>query len=470
MSLSHLFFVFLFLPVSLILYKAVPQKCKNIILLFLSIIFIAWGNPSDLILIVCSILFNYFTALELGNFFESGKKALKNIVLFTGVASNLLLLVFFKYWAFLWENFGGIFGISRGVSVPTAPVGISFFTFSVISCLFDVSRGKEKPVKNLLDFALYVTFFPKVVSGPIVPYHQMVRQLNARTVTAESLEEGIRRFIVGLSKKVMLSNSLGIFYNAITKLPTDSLSTVSAWLGALFYSFMLYFDFSGYSDMAIGLGEVFGFSFSKNFDYPYISKSMTDFWRRWHISLGSWFRDYVYIPLGGSRCAKPRIILNLSIVWLLTGIWHGANWTFLVWGVYNGILLILEKFVLDRILKKIPTALRIAMTFLFTVIGWVIFFSDSLSGALKFIGRMFGIGNGVLIDSSALYYLSSGGILLLISAFGAAPIMSMLGGRLARSNNIFVNIVSVILFALLLVGCTACMISDTYTSFLYAQF
>ena len=350
MSLSGVFFVFLFFPSSILLYRLIPEKWRNSLLLALSLIFISFGNPADLILIGLSTVFNYLTALEIDGLRSMKREKTKKLVLATGIAVNTALLIFYKYFVFLMSNIA-------------APVGLSFFTFSAISCLCDVSKGDETPLKNPFDFALFISFFGKLSSGPIVKYRDMARQIKDRTMTATSVESGMKLFLIGLGKKLIISGSLGKFFNAFRTQDISTMSTVTAWLGALFYSLMLYYDFSGYSDMAIGIGRIFGFSFSKNFDHPFISSSMTDFWRRWHISLGAWFRE------------------NLSVAWLLTGLWHGANWTFVVWGLYHLVLLLLEKMVFKKILKKIPSIIKTILTFLLTVIGWTIFFSDSFSTA-----------------------------------------------------------------------------------------
>ena len=469
MSLTGVVFVYFFLPVSIVLYRLIPDKFRNLLLLLLSVLFIAWGSPADIILIVLSIVFNYFTALELDHLRCANKTALKKLVLLTGVAANVALLLFFKYFIFFMNSVGTVIGVSFHFSVPAAPIGISFFTFSAISCLVDVAKGDEPALHNLFDFALYISFFGKITSGPIVKYREMAKQIRERSITSQSLESGLKLFIIGLGKKLIIAGSLGKFFYAVKAEDIGSMSAVTAWLGALFYSLMLYYDFSGYSDMAIGLGRIFGFSFSKNFDHPYSSVSMTDFWRRWHISLGSWFRDYVYIPLGGSRVSRSRNIFNLSVVWLLTGLWHGANWTFVVWGIYHLALLLLEKFALKNAISKIPAFCRAVITFLLAVIGWTVFFSDNISYAGSYLLRMIGIGGG-LSDQTGIYYLTGGGILLAAAIIGATPLLSSIGRRIDKEDNIPVQIGSTVFFALVLLCSTAFMISDTVSSFLYAQF
>ena len=479
MPLSELFFVFIFLPAAIILYRLTPDRLRNALLLLLSLFFIAWGSLSDVILIALCIAFNYFTALELDHLRRSDSRILKKLVLFSGIAVNAGMLIFFKYFVFLINNVCAVIGTEFSFTVPKVPVGISFFTFSAISCLCDVAKGDENAVRNPLDFALYIAFFAKITSGPIVKFRDMARQLSDRAMTAELTESGMKLFIIGLSKKVIMAGCLGFLFDGIKAQDPASLSVAGAWTGALAYSLMLYYDFSGYSDMAIGLGKIFGFSFAKNFDHPYSSVSMTDFWRRWHISLGAWFRDYVYIPLGGSRVGRARNIFNLSVVWLLTGLWHGANWTFVVWGIYHLLLLLLEKFVLKGLLDRIPSLLRAAMTFLLAVIGWTVFFSDNIAYAGSYLLRMIGIGGSGLADRTGLFYLNGGVFLLVCAIIGATSLPSAALGKLdrlmerridKRAAAQLMQPVTALLLALLMLGCTAFMISDTVSSFLYAQF
>lgn len=391
MAFSTLVFPFVFLPVSLILYFVLPKQLKNAALVVCSLVFFAWGTPEYLVLMVLDIAFHYFAGRELALQKARGRSG--RFVLVSSVLVNLLLLGFFKYYGFLVDNLNALLGTALRARELPMPIGVSFFTFSLLSYLFDVYRDRAPAARNVLDFSLYVTFFPKLVSGPIVQYAEMEPQLRDHPVTREGFGSGARLFLIGLAKKVLLANTLGTTFYALSALPMTQLSTLSAWLGAVCYALMLYFDFSGYSDMAIGLASMFGFRFGKNFDYPYVSQSITEFWRRWHISLGAWFRDYVYIPCGGSRAGTVRTIANLLLVWLLTGIWHGANWTFLLWGVYYGILLLLEKFVLRRVLEHLPGLLRHVLTLLLVLIGWVFFFSSSPAAAFGWIGRMFGSGN-----------------------------------------------------------------------------
>ncbi len=467
MSFSTIFFPFVFLPVALGLYFLMPKRGKNFILLLCSLVFFSWGTPEYLILMLLSILFNYFTGLELGAKKAAGKSG--KWVLVSAVFVNLLLLGFFKYYGFLIENINALLNLRLQTPSLPMPIGVSFFTFSILSYLFDVYRGKTPAAKNLLNFSLFVTFFPKLVSGPIVQYHQMAGQLADHPVTTEKFGGGVRLFLIGLGKKVLISNALGTTFYAISAMHPSTASAGTAWLCAISYSLMLYFDFSGYSDMAIGLAGMFGFTFERNFHYPYASATVSEFWRRWHISLGAWFRDYVYIPLGGSREGTGKTVRNLLIVWLLTGIWHGANWTFLLWGLYYGVILVLEKFVFKELVAKMPKALNHILTLFLVVVGWVFFFSDSLGTALGWLASMLGLGNG-FFDSTTVYYLLSSWPILLVSLVACFPLATNMASSLYRRRDKLCVICAVVFFALVLVLSIASMMNDTYSSFLYFQF
>lgn len=473
MAFSTLIFLFGFFAVALILYFIIPSRwmlLKNIVLLLCSLVFFAWGAPEYIILMLCSILFNYFTGLQMESCFANGAVRRAKFALISAVVVNLLLLGFFKYYGFLVENLGALFGKHWTARELPAPIGLSFFTFSILSYLIDVYRGKSAAARNPLIFALYVTLFPKLTSGPIVQYADMEEQLYERRTTWTKFGAGSRQFLIGMGKKVLLANTLGVTFYAVSGLPLSDVSTVTAWIGAISYSLMLYFDFGGYSDMAIGLGKMFGFDWQKNFDYPYCANSITDFWRRWHISLGAWFRDYVYIPLGGSRAGDARTARNLLVVWLLTGIWHGANWTFLLWGVYYGVILLLEKFVFKRILEKIPAFFRHFFTLLLVVVGWVFFFSSDLGMAFGWLARMFGGGGAGFLDGAAKYYLGCCWLPMLLGIIGSMPLVATFGNRRLMRNERGWSVLSVAFFAVLLILCIACMMNDTYTTFLYFQF
>ena len=471
MAFNELRFVFIFFPLALLLHKLIPGMVgKNLVLLALSLLFFAWGSPEYVFLMILVILFNYFTGLQMAAQKENEKEAAAKATLVSGVVVNLLLLGFFKYWGFVIENINGLLGTSLPVRQLSMPMGVSFFTFSILSYLFDVYRDKAPAAKNILDFSLFVTFFPKLVSGPIVQYKEMEAQIRERRLSSVKFGRGVRMFLVGLAKKVLLSNTIGTTFYAVTALAPEEISVATAWLGAISYALMLYFDFSGYSDMAIGLATMFGFDFNANFDYPYMSSSVSEFWRRWHISLGAWFRDYIYIPLGGSRVSTGKHIRNLLIVWCLTGVWHGASWNFIFWGAYYGGILLLEKFVLDPLLEYVPKIIKQFFTLLCVLIGWVFFFSPTLGSAFMWLGRMFGIGAAGLVDATARYYWSSSLIILVIGIFASFPLGAKLANNLLRKDNKLPVYLSVVWFAVLLVLCIAGMMSSTYSSFLYFQF
>lgn len=469
MAFNDLSFLFIFFPAIVLLHAIMPRPGKNILLLLASLVFFSWGTPEYLFLLALIILFNYFSGLQMAAQKKADNPMGAKRTLITSVVVNVLLLGFFKYWGFLLENINAVFGASFSSRPLPMPIGVSFFTFSILSYLYDVYRDRAPAARNLLQFSLYVTFFPKLVSGPIVQYAVMEEQLKSRTLNRITFGTGARLFLIGLSKKVLLANTLGTTFYGVTALPSGDISVMTAWLGTITYALMLYFDFSGYSDMAIGLAQMFGFQFEKNFDYPYVSSSIAEFWRRWHISLGSWFRDYVYIPLGGSRVSTWKIIRNLLVVWSLTGIWHGANWNFIFWGLYYGGLLILEKFVLKNVLEKIPGFVRHVTTLLLVLIGWVFFFSPSLGSAFQWLSRMFGMGANGFVDGTARYYLSGCFLVLVISVIGALPVCAKLGNGLLYGSRRSVYL-SMVWYAVLLMLCIAGMMVSTYSSFLYFQF
>jgi alginate O-acetyltransferase complex protein AlgI len=388
MSLNSLFFVFLFLPAGWLIQRLAPEKAKNAVLLLLSAAFITWGSPRDMLLILCSALFNFFTALELSALQQKERKKYARLVFISGIAVNLLLLFFYKYTGFALSAFG----VGKSLSLPVAPVGISFYTFSAVSFLTDVYRGTVPAPKNFIDLALYLTFFPKFISGPIVPYADFEKELYARSADAALTEAGVTRFTVGLAKKLVVADSLALTFNAIIALPAGDLTVIHAWLGLFTYAFMLYFDFSGYSDMAIGLGNACGFHFNENFDHPYVSVSVTDFWRRWHVSLGRWFRDYVYIPLGGNRKGKARTLLNNFLTMVVVGLWHGSTWMFVIWGALHGLGLVVHKLCRPW-LRKIPDnglskAFGWLLTMAFVTVCWVFFRAGSLQDCQEIFTRI----------------------------------------------------------------------------------
>ena len=469
MSFSSLLFIFVFLPVSLILYYVFPKKLRNIPLVLLSLVFYAWGNPVYLILLLLSMAFNYVSGLQIAAYREAGRTGFARAVMIIAVAANLLVLGYFKYFAFLLDTLNLIPGLNLSAPELALPLGLSFYTFTVLSYILDVYMGRAEAQKNVLSYAVYATFFPKIISGPIVQYKDMREQIESpRTAPPAMIGAGLNMFLVGLFKKVLIADNLGTVFGAVSGL--DAMSVGTAWLGMVLYSLQLYFDFSGYSDMAIGISKMLGFDLAKNFDYPYRSKNITEFWRRWHISLGAWFRDYVYIPLGGSRCSKAKIFRNLLVVWLLTGLWHGASWNFIAWGLWHGAFAMLERFVIKDKLDRVPDPIRIFATCLVAFFGWVMFFSGSLSGMVHYIGQMFGAGHMGLFDGTFRYYLGSSWLLIVAALIGSGPLVRRLHQNLTYRRGGAAVYVSAVLYAVLLILCVASMVSATYTSFLYFQF
>ena len=469
MAFSTLVFPFVFLPVSLILYFVLPKRLKNAALVVCSLVFFAWGTPEYLVLMVLDIAFHYFAGRELALQKARGRSG--RFVLVSSVLVNLLLLGFFKYYGFLVDNLNALLGTALRARELPMPIGVSFFTFSLLSYLFDVYRDRAPAARNVLDFSLYVTFFPKLVSGPIVQYAEMEPQLRDHPVTREGFGSGARLFLIGLAKKVLLANTLGTTFYALSALPMAQLSTLSAWLGAVCYALMLYFDFSGYSDMAIGLASMFGFRFGKNFDYPYVSQSITEFWRRWHISLGSWFRDYLYIPLGGNRKGSARQLLNILLVWLATGLWHGAAWNFVLWGLLYAVLLTAEKLFLLRGLQKLHV-LNHVYVLLFVTLGFVLFDASSVQDAAQSIRAMFGGGGLPLVSAESLYELRSCTVLLLLAVAGATPLAKSLCAavRRSRAGKTALAVLEPVGLTALLAVCTAFLVDGSFNPFLYFRF
>ena len=437
-------------------------RYKNIVLLAISLIFYAWGEPRNIILMLLSIVFNYTVALHLDRY-EQGRRQRKYLLIFS-LIFNLGLLGFFKYSSFIAENISGILGIENSFVSPVLPIGISFYTFQILSYVVDVYKKKSVVQKNIADFALYISMFPQLIAGPIVQYGQIEKELKFRTESFEKAKEGIFLFIKGLFKKTVLANSCGAVFESVISDGTSELSVVSAWLAIIFYAFQIYFDFGGYSDMAIGLGGIFGFNFLKNFDHPYTAKSVTDFWRRWHITLSSWFRDYVYIPLGGNRCSRGRNIFNLLVVWSLTGLWHGASWNFVLWGLYYFVLLISEKYVFGKIIEKIPVFITRMITFIFVLFGWVLFAFTDMGDIAGFIASMMG-SNSLMADAD-LYLVTSEASILVICGVLSTGALTLMKSNKKVITEIFNFAISVILLIISVIY----LIGDTYNPFLYFRF
>ena len=459
MVFTDLIFLFCFLPISVLLTKLIRNvKLQNILLVVLSLLFYAWSNPIYVVLLILSILWNYFTAFELE---AQNDEKTKKILLIVSVVVNLFILSFYKYTGFLMD----ILHIQSDLKIAL-PVGLSFFTFSELSYIFDVYNGKSKPQKNIILFTLYVSFFGKISMGPIVSYHEMEDQLRNRTLSKAQYASGMVLISKGLIKKVLLADQLSYVYSILQ----NNTSTLGVWLLAISYMLQIYFDFSGYSDMAIGLSKFFGFDFKPNFDHPYTATSVQDFWRKWHISLSQWFRDYLYIPLGGNRVDKNTYIRNIFIVWFCTGLWHGANWTFILWGLYYGCLLLLEKFFLREKLEKLPKPISHIYTLLVVLIGWVFFMSPNITTAFSTLGKMIGIGTTTFANNQAKFMLKSYFILFVLAILLSTKVYDRIQIFVYNQYKMKAVYTTWTIYIILLIVCIAFIVGGTYHSFLYFAF
>ena len=466
MVFSSTIFLCVYLPLVLLGYYICPKKGRNLFLLIVSLVFYAWGEPKYVFLMIFSILVNYIFGRLMDK--NRGRQKRMKLMLVLSVVIDLGLLSVFKYTDFIITNVNAIFGSSFDLLNIALPIGISFYTFQAMSYTIDVYRDDVRVQKNLIDFGMYITMFPQLIAGPIVRYADVQDQLAERSVTTADFSEGVMRFVVGLGKKVLLANQMGAVWSEIYALGGD-VSALMAWTGAIAYTFQIYFVFSGYSDMAIGLGRMFGFKFPENFRYPYQSVSITDFWRRWHITLSTWFKEYLYIPLGGNRCGLARQALNLLIVWSLTGFWHGAGWNFVMWGLYYFVILFIEKLFLLKALDKLPKLFRHVYALLLIVIGWVIFASDDVSVLLPYLGSMFG-ANGA-VGGMDVYTLFTKAVLLIICCVASTelPKRLFLSATGAMNEKAAFTIKSVMTIALLALSMIL-LIGDSYNPFLYFRF
>ena len=470
MIFSSIFFLFVFLPITLFLYYVVPWKFKNFMLLLCSLIFYAWGEPVYVFLMLFSIVFNYLSGIEIDGYRKNENTKMLRYSFWFTVIVNLAILGFFKYYGFLVNNLNAILPFEIPYRELSLPIGISFYTFQTLSYIIDVYKGVVPVQKNFVSFGAYVTMFPQLIAGPIVRYTDVDAQLSKRTHSLYKFGQGVSWFLRGLGKKVLLANNIGMTYDAIAAILPAERSVLTAWIGCIAYAMQIYFDFGGYSDMAIGLGKMFGFEFIKNFDYPYISKSVTEFWRRWHISLGTWFREYVYIPLGGNRVSRAKHIRNILIVWMLTGFWHGAAWNFVLWGLYYGLLLLAEKLFLAPKLEKLPAKAQQAYCFILVLFGWVLFFSPTLKDAFVYIGNMFGIGGSGFIDSTGLYYLAQNLILLVICALCSTPWLWKKFRRFTLQKGKYPSVAAAVIYTAIFIFSIAYLVNATYNPFLYFRF
>jgi alginate O-acetyltransferase complex protein AlgI len=464
MVFSSLLFMFIYLPVVLAIYYIVPRRWRNLWLFVANLVFYGWGEPVYILLMLFSICINYFAGRLIDRNRENRKKA--KAILIVDIVVNLAMLAFFKYF----DLFAATLSRIPGVSIPALhlalPIGISFYTFQTMSYPIDVYRGDASIQRNFISFGTFVALFPQLIAGPIVRYKDIASQLDFRATGVDQFASGVRRFTVGLGKKVLIANNIGALWDIYAAKAPGELTVLGSWLGILAFSLQIYFDFSGYSDMAIGLGRMLGFEFLENFNYPYISKSVTEFWRRWHISLGTWFRDYVYIPLGGNRKGPWRQIFNLLVVWALTGFWHGANWTFLCWGLYYAVFLIIEKLFWLKGLKRVPV-LATVYTLLVAVCGWVLFDLPSLSAAGAYYGAMFGFAGGGAAAAADFFYLREYALVFLVCILACTPLGKALFEKLSGKAKAWLTPVMI---AAVLVLSTAYLVDATYNPFLYFRF
>lgn len=464
MVFSDSVFLFMFLPLTLAVYYAVPFAFKNTVLFLTGLLFYAWGEPVYVLIMLLSTAIDY-CAGRLMDRFDSNKK-IRKATLLVSVVMNLSLLGIFKYGSFFIGSVNGIFGSAIPDPGLPLPIGISFFTFQSMSYTIDLYRRNIKVQKNFIDFAAFVTMFPQIVAGPIVRYEDVSAQLACRRIDLRSMSDGITRFVCGMCKKVLIANSIGALWTDVKAQDYASMPAATAWLGIAAFTLQIYFDFSGYSDMAIGLGKMLGFDFPENFRYPYNSKSIAEFWRRWHITLGDWFKSYVYFPLGGSRGSTAATIRNTLIVWLLTGLWHGASWNFILWGLYYGVLIILEKFVFRRLLERTPSALRHILTMLAVVFGWVIFEITSPASELEFVKAMLGFG-GSFANSFTINALHNYAVTFIAAIAISTGIPLKICKKLPEKR---ADTLSLVGEAAGMTACIACLVDSGYNPFLYFNF
>ena len=463
MIFSSIPFLFFFFPLFILLYFTLPFKYKNYILLLFSLIFYAWGEPIYILLMIFSSIVDFINGKNIEKHKDDNKK--KKIYLIISIIINISLLGFFKYADFFIKVINNILNLDIPLLKLGLPIGISFFTFQTMSYSIDVYRGDVKAEKDFLTFMTYVCMFPQLIAGPIVRYETVSSELHKRDINFKKFADGFTRFLRGLFKKVLIANNIGLLFTLITSSEVNDISIMTGVLAIVSYAFQIYFDFSGYSDMAIGMGNMCGFTFLENFNYPYISKSITEFWRRWHISLSSWFKDYVYIPLGGSRVNILKNIRNILIVWILTGFWHGASWNFIFWGLYYGILLLLEKFVLKKYIDKLPDFVKHIYTIILVFIGWMIFAFDDSKYLFGFIKA---ITSNKFVDSAFLYYFKNYFVILVIATLFSLPVYSKVKEKM--NNTIFTSLLSISIYVILFIVTLSYLVSDTYNPFLYFRF
>lgn len=466
MVFSSIVFLYIFLPIMLLIYFIVPNKFKNAVMILASLIFFAWGEIRYIFIMLLLAIMDYICGQKINKYFENKNK--KKIFLFIDIGVNLLILFFFKYADFIITNINHITNLDIPLLNIPLPIGVSFNTFQSLSYIIDVYRGTVKCEKSFYNYLAYTTLFPQIIAGPIVRYETVDEELEKKNISIDNFTIGIKRFIIGLGKKVLIANNIGALWNIIEMGDYSNLTFVLSWFGIIAFALQIYFDFSGYSDMAIGLAKIFGMDFDENFNFPYISKSITEFWRRWHMTLSSWFKDYVYIPLGGNRKGFIKQIRNILIVWFLTGAWHGASWNFILWGLYFGVILILEKLFVLKVLEKTGKIFSHIYAIILILIGWVIFAFEDLSKIGTYFNAMFNINN--FVNNETLYYVKNYGLITTIGILCSTLIIKNFIEKLNKSDKKRYKILEIIFYMAIFILCTANLVSDSFNPFLYFRF
>ena len=468
MVFSSIVFLYIFLPIMLLIYFVVPRKLKNAVMILASLVFFAWGEIRYIFIMLILAVMDFFCGKGINK--NEGNKPKQKLYLFIDIGVNLLILFFFKYADFIIANINEILNTQIPLLNIPLPIGVSFNTFQSLSYIIDVYRGTVKCEKSFYNYLTYTTLFPQIIAGPIVRYETVDEELETKKISMDNFSKGMRRFIIGLGKKVLIANNVGTLWNIIEIGEYSEMSMLLSWISIIAFALQIYFDFSGYSDMAIGLANIFGMDFDENFNYPYISKSITEFWRRWHITLGSWFRDYIYIPLGGNKKGFLKQIRNILIVWFLTGAWHGASWNFILWGLFFGVILILEKVILLKLLKKLPTWTNYVYTAFLVLISWVIFAFEDLGKVKDYLFTMFHLNKTNIVNAEGLYYLKNYFIIIVIGLILSTPVISKLLKKLEKKQSNIRSILITGVYIGILVLSTASLVSDSYNPFLYFRF
>jgi len=466
MVFSSIVFLYIFLPIMLLLYFIVPSKFKNAIMILASLVFFAWGEIRYILIMLLLAVMDFFCGKKITKYYDNKKKRL--LYLLIDVIVNLLILFFFKYADFIISNINTVTGLNIPLLNIPLPIGVSFNTFQSLSYIIDVYRGTVKCEKSFYNYLTYTTLFPQIIAGPIVRYETVDEELETKNISMNNFSMGMKKFIIGLSKKVLIANNVGALWHVIEMGNYSELSVLFAWTGIIAFALQIYFDFSGYSDMAIGLAKIFGMEFDENFNYPYISRSITEFWRRWHITLSSWFKDYIYIPLGGNRKGFAKQIRNILIVWFLTGAWHGASWNFILWGVYFGVILILEKLFILKLLEKLPKIIRHLYSIVLILVGWAIFAFEDLSKVINYIKAMF--TNNIIYNSEALYYFNNYIFIIVIGIICSIPLWKKLKEKIDSKNSKTLEFVTTLGYVAILILSTASLVTDSFNPFLYFRF